>query len=240
VWRTNAISASSLRDLHIEPPREVVGGLVSVGLNILAGNPKSGKSFLALALAHAVAIGKDFLREPTAKGGVLYLALEDTHYRLQNRTRALGLSWPENLYYIMDAPTLAEGGLELIHDYLHDPEHEERPQLVVIDTLARIRDPGMNENVYMEDSALGAALQATAFDGNAAILVVHHMRKASHSDFLLSLSGSAGLPGAADVVMALERERNESTAMLHVTGRDISERAMTLCWSRNFGGWQRA
>ena len=122
--------------------------------------------------------------------------------------------------------------MKAIHAYLH--EHKDT-QLVIIDTLARIREGSKGEDVYLDDSQLGAAIQSVAFAGDAAILLVHHMRKQGHSDFLLGLSGSAGLPGAADVVMGLERKRHEHKAQLHVTGRDVPDKSVSIYWTRR--GW---
>jgi len=230
----NTITANELFSMDLQPQRQVVTGLVTVGLNILAGAPKSGKSFAVLQMAHAVAEGRAFLQHTVTPGRVVYLALEDTLWRIRNRMRALKLTPCDDLSFAIFAPALREGGLEQIHNYLQT----HHPQLLIIDTLARVRGARQGHDIYLEDSSLGAALQSVALAADAAVLVVHHQSKVGHDDFLLSLSGSAGLPAAADVVMVLERERNATVGRLLAVGRDIEEKEIALRWSGN--GWARA
>lgn len=230
------INSTDLYALELEPPRMIVHNLLTVGLNVLAGNPKSGKSYLSLKLAHTITTGYRFLGFETIKGSVLYLALEDTLFRLKSRMRGLKLPPNDNLHFATFSPKLADGGLQEITNWAAKPDL----QLIIIDTLGRVRDQSQGNNVYQEDTDLGSALQQTGFENDTAILVIHHMRKQSHKDFLLSVSGSAGLVGAADVVLGLERQRNSSEGTLHVTGRDIEERTMQLYWNQSMGtGWER-
>lgn len=228
------ISSTDLFSLDLEPPAMIVPGLIATGLNILGGNPKGGKSFASLQLAHAVATGGYFLGNRCDKGRVLYLALEDTLYRLKHRMQGLKLEPSDTLEFATESRTLKQGGFEAVWAFLH---RYRDTKLVIIDTLARVRDTAVGQgNAYENDSQLGAALQKLAFDSGVALLVIHHMSKAGNKDFLLSLSGSAGLPGAADVVLGLERVRNQPEAKLHVTGRDIEERALQINWTPT--GWQ--
>ena len=55
------------------------------------------------------------------------------------------------------------------------------------------------------------------------IVVIHHTRKAFSDDFIDSISGTHGLAGAADTIIALSRGRGEGDGILHVTGRDVIE-----------------
>ena len=84
--RTTIFNAQELRDKVFPPIKWAVEGFLPEGLSILAGGPKIGKSILALHLATGVAIGGCVLGKiNVAKGQVLYLALEDTPRRLQER-----------------------------------------------------------------------------------------------------------------------------------------------------------
>ena len=67
-----------------EPPW-AVPGIVPVGLSVLAGRPKVGKSWLGLQIAHAVGTGGMALNQRVTAGKVLYLALEDGPRRLKGR-----------------------------------------------------------------------------------------------------------------------------------------------------------
>lgn len=231
----NTVTAHELEGLDLNPPKQVVEGVLTVGLNILAGNPKSGKSFLSLGLSLAIANGgRAFNSITVEKADVLYLALEDNHFRLKSRLKALGQGFPAGLSFATHLPRLGEGGLPGLHAYL-----DERPDvgMVVIDTLARISDPKTSGNIYDEDSSTGSGLQTLAMEHQVALVVVHHTRKAAAGDFLHSVSGSSGLTGAADTVMVLTRKRNEPVATLEVTGRDIHESSRELYWNSARGGW---
>jgi len=231
----HTITASDLMKLDLHPPKQIVEGILTAGLNILAGNPKAGKSFLSLAIAGAVSSGGRALGKiPTPQQGVLYLALEDTQYRLKHRLKSTNVDPNPNLHFATQLPRMSDGGIDAIHDWLN--EHE-GIGLVIIDTLAKISDPKSGNDVYGEDSAMGGALHALAHAHDIAILVVHHTRKQAHGDFLHMVSGSAGFTGSADTVMVLNRKRNETTATLNVTGRDILESQFDLTWYSLGGGW---
>lgn len=71
-----------------EPIMWAVDDFLPVGLSVLTGGAKVGKSYLALNIALGVATGGRILGHFDAvKGGVLYLALEDTMRRLYPLTK---------------------------------------------------------------------------------------------------------------------------------------------------------
>ena len=72
--------AAELYNKHLERTEMIVQRMVPCGLTVLAGAPKRGKSWLALALGLAVASGSDFLGQKTQQGSVLYLDLESRQY----------------------------------------------------------------------------------------------------------------------------------------------------------------
>src|SRR3712207_941948 len=84
------ISASDLLRKQFDPLRWIVPEIIPEGLTLLAGPPKIRKSWLCLDLALAVAGYGHFLDEVELEtGDVLYLALDDTHRRLQERSQRL-------------------------------------------------------------------------------------------------------------------------------------------------------
>lgn len=79
------VDGRTLMDRPLEPPNFVVDTLISQGLHILAGSPKVGKSWLALWLAVTVAKGEPVWGMSVKQGTTLYLCLEDSVLRIQNR-----------------------------------------------------------------------------------------------------------------------------------------------------------
>src|SRR5215472_1156755 len=83
-------SAAELVAREFKEPKWAVPQIVAEGLTILAGKPKTGKSWAALDFAVAVAGGYPALGNiDCQQGDVLLLALEDNHRRLQQRLRAV-------------------------------------------------------------------------------------------------------------------------------------------------------
>ena len=68
-----------------KPIEFVIDGLIAQGLYILAGAPKVGKSWLALDMCLSIAKGEKNLGLKTSQGTALYLCLEDSYARIQNR-----------------------------------------------------------------------------------------------------------------------------------------------------------
>lgn len=202
----------------------VVAGIVPEGLSILASAPKTGKSWLMLDLALAASIGGPILGSiPTGTARpVLYLALEDGPNRLQRRLRALGgIEGNDLLDFATVVP--ADRLIDTIRQYM--AEHPGRAPLVILDTLGRVMPPARaGESDYQRDYRVGSELKRLA-DANpgAAIIVVHHTRKADSDDYVTLVSGTNGLAGAADTVMVLRRRRAEETGVLSVTSRDAVE-----------------
>lgn len=72
-----AVAAIVERDMLPELPSEVIGGIIRRGGKLLvAGASKSGKSYLMIELAVAVATGSEWLGFQCARGRVLYVNLE--------------------------------------------------------------------------------------------------------------------------------------------------------------------
>lgn len=68
-----------------KPIEFVIDGLIAQGLYILAGAPKVRKSWLALDMCLSIAKGESVLGQKTLQGTALYLCLEDSYARIQNR-----------------------------------------------------------------------------------------------------------------------------------------------------------
>lgn len=68
-----------------KPIEFVIDELVAQGLYILAGTPKVGKSWLVLDMCLSISKGESVLGQKTLQGTALYLCLEDSYARIQNR-----------------------------------------------------------------------------------------------------------------------------------------------------------
>ena len=81
----NSKSCEEIMTTVYKPIEFVIDGLIAQGLYILAGAPKVGKSWLALDMCLSIAKGESVLGQKTLQGTALYLCLEDSYARIQNR-----------------------------------------------------------------------------------------------------------------------------------------------------------
>ena len=79
--RLLTIDGETLMSQPLTPLNFVVDTLLSQGLHILAGSPKVGKSWLAVTVAKGEAVWGMGVKQ----GTTLYLCLEDSTLRIQNR-----------------------------------------------------------------------------------------------------------------------------------------------------------
>lgn len=214
--------ASELYGAKLEHTPMIVPNMLPVGLSVLAGAPKRGKSWLSLALAVAVAGGGMFLGQQCRQGDVLYLDLESRKYRVQDRLAKLITGpAPPRLYIAHDAAPLGD---ELYAQLDGWCKAVQDPTLIIIDTLGRVRAGGKksSENAYESDTRMYGGLQKWATSHSLAVLVVHHLRKVKDSDdWFDKINGSNGLVGAADTVFGLGGARGEAVSKFMVSGRDI-------------------
>ncbi|MGI5348795.1 AAA family ATPase [Streptomyces sp. CA-250714] len=234
-----AWTADELMAAEFPEPRWAVPGILSEGVNLLAGPPKVGKSWLSLGLGLSVASGGMAMDTVPVEGGpVLYLALEDTPRRLQSRMGKLlgGQPAPSALTLATTCPPLPQGGNEAICQWLdRNPE----ARMVVIDVFAKMRGPSNpGASAYDADYAAVGHAKRIADHYGIAVVLVHHVRKAGSDDFLTEVSGTNGLAGAADATLVLKRARGQADGVLHVTGRDVDEAEYALQFHAAAGAWQ--
>ena len=232
--------AVDLNAQEFREPKWAVRELIGEGLTVLAGKPKCGKSWAALEICASVAAGAPALHNlPTEPGDVLYLALEDTDRRLQGRLRAVLQTrpMPQRLSFVTEWRRLDDGGLDDLRLWLAaNPE----ARLVMIDTLAKVRGKSdRNEGVYANDYAATTPLKIIADEFTVPIVFVHHTRKEKADDPIDSVSGTAGLTGAVDTIIVLEREPGTRYGTLHVKGRDVLERELALSFDEDTGRWSQ-
>lgn len=231
-------TAAELMATTFPEPRWAVPGLVAEGLNLLVGSPKLGKSWLCLGLGVAVASGGVALgKVPVEQGSVLYAALEDTPRRLQGRLKIVlnGDPVPDKLHITTSLPR-GQDMVDIVSEWL-DAHPDAR--LVIVDVLRKVTPrTGGNSNAYEADYDSMGQLKALADAHQVAVIGVHHTRKMiDDGDVFNEVSGSTGLTGAADAILIAKRARNTAEAVLHVTGRDITEQDHGLTWHSETCSW---
>ena len=226
--KLNTVDAETLLYQPLEKPGFVVDGLIPTGLSLFCGAQKIGKSWLMLKLCLCVSEGRPLWELTTTPGDVLYLCLEDTFYRIQDRLFRLTDKAGEasdRLHFAVTSCKLTDGLVDQLEEYL-----KEHPgtRLIVIDTLQKVRTAS-KDNAYANDYGDISLLKEFADRHALTVVVVHHIRKQGDSDVFNRVSGTTGLTGSADATFVLEKEHRASdTATLYAIGRDIEYQEFTL------------
>ena len=198
-------------DLEDRPHEQqwLVDGLwARQAVGIVGGEPKCGKSFLALELAVAVAAGVPCLRRfATAQSGpVLMFAAEDAGHivrtRLAGIARAAGAAFDTLDIAVIDVPTLR---LDHRLDRQRLVETVERigPRLLVLDPLVRLH--GVDENAVADIAPILGFLRELQRRFAAAVVLVHHARKSGATRPGQALRGSSELHAWGDSNLYLRR-----------------------------------
>jgi hypothetical protein len=218
------IDAADLLELDLPPIRWIVPDLIPEGTTILASPPKVGKSCLVYEIVVEAALGGRLLDRKVERGSALYLALEDGKRRGQTRLRAAlaGREMPRGFLEVRWDSRLIGQGLE--EDMVAWLDAHPDAVLVAIDTLQKVRGQTSGKRgAYEVDVEDLGRLQALFRDRRVALLIVHHARKDSSDDFLASVSGTYGITGSADTIIAIKRKRTEAFGLIQVTGRDVAD-----------------
>ena len=242
------VSAQSILATTYQDITWIVPGMLSVGMSFLGGRPKSGKSWLALQLACAVATGGIFLgKHIIVPGRVLYLSLEDYPRRLQSRMQKQ--NWPSNApvdFITMDnfgnqIGNLAAGGSERLAYMIEDRKYRQ----IIIDTFGRAIGQFFNQGDANDYSvtvkALSPIQEMSVNLGCNTMLIDHHNKAAGNAlepDAISDLMGSVAKGATVDTMIGLYRERGKAGAKLHVVGRDLDDEIMmAMDFDREHGLW---
>ena len=242
------ITVRDLMKMHFPPIEWLIKDLLPPGLAMLSAPPKSGKSFMALGMAFAIAKGEPYLGLETKKAGVLYLALEDDERRMYGRIQALedlviefcGVDeLPDNICVAVKSKRIDEGLMEQLEGFL-----AERPEtrFIVIDVLARIipRDNGRKQSEYDKYYEILSVMLKGFLQQHTegiTILVIHHTRKQlmnfDPDNPFDNVLGSVALQGAVDTQLAIIVDKELSSdekqvRKLIVNGKDVPENSIVI------------
>ena len=159
------------------------------------------------------------------QGTTLYLCLEDSQLRIQNRLFDVTEDAPSNVHFCTESRILGDGLTEQLEQFLS--EHPDT-RLIIIDTLQMIRGTTY-DNTYANDYRDLSVLKKLADARRIAILLIHHLRKEKAADVFNRISGTTAISGAVDSSFTLvEEQRGSGRAKLSCIGRDIEYRELEL------------
>lgn len=156
-----------------------------------------GKSFISMALAIAIAEGKDeFLGEKLfSHGKVLYIDEENPEDVVFHRLSCLGLTSTgvSNIHYYHRQHIRLDRGI----DNLLDDALVIQPKLIVIDSLTRVHNQDEN-NAGAMNGLFNEGIIPLARETGAAVLVLHHTNKSDSNSSYTRTRGSSDIGAAID------------------------------------------
>jgi hypothetical protein len=194
------------------------------GAGILGGAPKSLKSFFALEMSVAVASGTSCAGHFAVldPGPVLLLAAEDQPATLLERLAALARAHATSLdrlpiHVIVEPHVKLPFGLPRLAATVA----RLRPHLLILDPLIRLHDA--DENSSQEMSTILDGLRHLARASSTAVLLVHHVRKASAGHAAgSSLRGSSDLWAFGDSNLYIRRIGADAALELRLEHRSAA------------------
>jgi len=226
----NALATKTLTELYdtVYPKKKtIIEGLLYSGVYIFVGAPKVGKSFFMAQLGYHISSGIPLWNKEVLQGQVLYLALEDDYPRLQQRLSTMfGTEENDSFHLAVKSSSLEDGLEEQLETFM--TEHD-KVQLIIIDTLQKIRETGTDKYSYAQDYSIIGRLKNFCEKYDVCLIVVHHTRKMDAADSFEMISGTNGLLGAADGAMVMQKEkRTDNKAELSLVGRDQQDMRLHL------------
>lgn len=207
-------------------PWLIEGLFLESAVGILAGAPKSWKTFFALDLALSVATGTPVVgtHAVPAAGAVLLFAAEDTPQAVRARLSSMAA---HRGVALERAPIHLVLANSLRLDRREDQERLEAtvarfaPKLLVLDPFVRLSR--IDENSSQEVSAVLAYLRTLQRALSVSIVVVHHTRKAQANEARagLALRGSGDFWAWSDTTLYLRRR--DHVAQLLVEHRSAED-----------------
>ena len=193
-------------------PQWLIEGLWGAqAVGFIGGFPKSGKTWLALELAVAVASGTPCLDQHRVieRGPVLLYAAEDTAIAIKQRVAAIAQT-----RHIQNLDRLPVGLIMTPALRLDQPDHQSRlertlldirPKMLILDPFVRLHCA--DENSAADVSQLLAFLRRLQRNYALAIVLVHHVRKAASAQPGQALRGSGDLHAWSDSSLYLLRRK---------------------------------
>ena len=196
------------------------------GLHIIAGKPKSGKTTFALSLAQAWACGDPPWEgaSPIPRGSVLVLSREQYAMRINVTLRRMDVgmlrkrsAWRERTRIVARDQDLSRRarrlltldleGISLLGELLRAQRQRGAPySLVILDSLSRLKPPGLDENEEKDLTPWLDQLNDLAAESKSWFLLIHHAKKGEQDDPVEAARGSGAIAAVPQSIWLMSRD----------------------------------
>lgn len=204
--------------------------IVQGALNMMAGKPGAGKSFLSCEIVAMVTSGKQppgWDQRLFVQGKALMIFAEDEPSVVKHRLLACGADLAKvHLLKVDKVPQfqLADSGMRTLLAYVE----KERPVLVVIDPVASFLESSMDMNSQNDVYASLSPLIQIATTYGTTFLLVAHQKKGASAQAAESIIGSQGFQSVVRsvVIVSVDPEDDQIKLFTHAK-HNLSERGDT-------------
>jgi AAA domain-containing protein len=200
----------ALEGLFTEDRESIIEGMLGPGeLVVLYGKPGSGKTFVALDIAHHVALGREWNQRRVKQSKVIYIATESP-FSFRHRLKAIiDRHGPaDDFYLVASTVNMFDPHIDMKPLIDEIAQIDGKIGLIVIDTLARAMIGG-NENSTQDMSRLISNGDLLRDRFSAAVMWVHHSGKNEAA----GARGSSALVAATDMEIEITDYALRSTKM---------------------------
>jgi hypothetical protein len=205
------VNSDDFHRKHVIEPPEIIKGLLYQGSRMLIGGPsKSRKSWEALSLSYAVALGNKWLVWDTTRTRVLYVNLELRDHVIHKRFRVLrehrqikvapNLDFWNLRAYATDITAMVDE--ILYHLEKQEMENKRKYGLIVLDPLYKMLGD-RDENSAGDMTEMVSHLEKLAFHSGAAVVSTVHFPKGNMGarSSIDRISGSGAFGRDADCIL---------------------------------------
>ena len=196
-----------IRNDNTTPPPDIIGDGIMIERSLLTiiGPAKSGKSFLAMNFASAIASGGSFSGFTIDKPRkVLYLSAEGGYYPNRDRLKLIGDKIPnqfaENLLFANISYMPINEPKEL--DILEGLIKQYMPNVLVLDPFIKFHNVEENSSSALVE--IFGAIRRLMEGYNLSVILPHHTGKSSSK----GPRGSSAIQGEYDTSISIERNKS--------------------------------
>ena len=218
-------SGAELAVLDIPPPKFLIPGLLPVGLTVIAGPPKIGKSYMMMQFAKEIIDGG---------GTVFYSAGEDADDMHKERQAQTGLADCWQYIFQCGKERVFSSSDEYrakVHQFLEKTKNMNEPvDAVMIDTM-RSMMPDSYKNDYEYYTKHLDPWSKLAFKYKASILASTHSPKGAKDYYpnpLDHVIGSVGIQATADWILVMQSSEDGRGGVLHSIGKMGADLELSL------------
>jgi putative DNA primase/helicase len=210
-WRLDELLANPE---FMKPPTAVVPWLAfEARSTLLAAGEKSGKSTLTGYLAACVSTGRPFLGRPCVPGAVLIVGLEEFIGDCARRLEHFGAD-PKRVHVMNRVPSDPVARPLAVMRYIA----RYKPVLVIVDSLIAYGRGSVSDwNASAQAEPVVQQITDLAHEGRAAVILIHHAKKADGR-----YRDSSAIGGAVDVIAEVftpDRDTDPTLRRVRVVGR---------------------